>query len=174
MATFEKERYLGTWYDIQHDFFIYFQWFQSCVMAEYEAVPDSDMISVRNSAYLFGWNGSSGFAVQADNGKDDASLVVELQDGMPSPSDRANYTIMDSDYDTYSIVYSCESIWYGFASWENLWILAREPEISDELLGTLADKIDETLPEYEFWENTIKTVQGEENCSYSDRPTDYE
>ena len=27
MATFDKERYLGTWYDIQHDMIIYFQWF---------------------------------------------------------------------------------------------------------------------------------------------------
>ena len=102
-------------------------------MAEYAAVQDSDLISVRNSAYFFGWGGSSGFAVLADNGKDNAALIVSFGE-MPNPSDQANYTIMDSDYDTYSIVYSCESIWYGFASFEYLWILAREPEISDELL----------------------------------------
>ena len=139
-------------------------------MAEYTPVPDSNMITVRNSSYFFGWNDVYGFAVPTDNPDDGASLVVELQDGMPDPSKYYNYSIMDSDYDTYAIVYSCASIWYGFASFEYLWILAREPEISDELLNTLVDKIDATLPDYEFWENTVKTVQGEDNCPYGDRP----
>ena len=38
MPTFDAERYAGTWYDIYHDMFIYFQWFQSCVMAEYTLI----------------------------------------------------------------------------------------------------------------------------------------
>ena len=89
---------------------------------------------------------------------------------MPDPSDHYNYSVMDTDYDTYAIVYSCASIWWGFASFEYLWVLTREPEIPDDLLQTLADKIEDALPDYEFWENTVKTVQGEENCSYGDRP----
>ena len=63
MATFDKERYLGTWYDVQHDFIIYFQWFQSCVMADYTAIEGSDLIRVRNSAYFFGWYSAYGYAV---------------------------------------------------------------------------------------------------------------
>ena len=35
MPTFERERYQGVWYDVYHDAQIYFQWFNSCVMAEY-------------------------------------------------------------------------------------------------------------------------------------------
>ena len=77
---------------------------------------------------------------------------------MPDPSDRYNYSIMDTDYDTYAIVYSCASLLWGFASFEYLWILTREPEISNELLQTLVDKIEDALPDYEFWENTVRTV----------------
>ena len=126
---------------------------------------------MRNSAYFFGWNGASGYAVQADDGQNDARLVVQLNGGEPDPSEKGNYTILDSDYDRYTIVYSCESIWYGFASFEYLWILARETEISDELLEELVNKIDEALPDYEFYENTVKTVQGD-SCSYDDRPAE--
>ena len=139
-------------------------------MADYTAIEGSDLIRVRNSAYFFGWNDAYGYGVQVDNGKNDARLRVEINDeGLPDPSEPGSYTVMDSDYDTYSIVYTCESIWYGFASREYLWVLAREPEISNELLQQLSEKIEETLPDYEFWENTVRTVQGD-SCAYDERP----
>ena len=77
--------------------------------------------------------------------------------------------MMDSDYDSYAIVYSCVSLFYGFASFEYLWILYREPEIADDKLAELVTKINYKLPDYKFNMLAVKTVQGEENCHYDER-----
>ena len=74
-----------------------------------------------------GWDEVTAKAVQSDDG--DASLVVDFTGRTPSPTERANYQILDTDYDSYAIVYDCRD--YGFFSFDYLWILAREPEISD-------------------------------------------
>ena len=113
----------------------------------------------------------SGTAVKADNGRDDASFVVGLNK-IPDASDRENYTVMDTDYDSYAIVYSCEPIWYGFGSWEYLWILMREPTPSKDSILPLVKTINEHLPDYEFEENTEWSVQGDENCLYDTRKDD--
>jgi len=56
---------------------------------------------------------------------------VSFSGDVPSPSDTPNYTILHTDYDTYSIVYSCSNIIPGLVSFDFLWILAREPELDD-------------------------------------------
>ena len=79
----------------------------------------------------------------------------------------ANYTVLDTDYETYSIVYSCSTI-FGSASFDLLWILAREPELDEEKMLELIEKIEDKLPSYDFFENSIETRQGR-SCPYSKR-----
>jgi hypothetical protein len=45
-----------------------------------------------------------------------------------------NYHIIDSDYENYSIVYSCRNTWWGYRRTEDMWILAREQVIDETLL----------------------------------------
>ena len=125
MATLDLDRYLGTWYEIHRDKYTPFEILLGCDVAEYTA-NDDGTITVANSGHRFiqGWSGVNGSAVVADTG--DASLVVSFSGKTPSPSDKANYTVLDTDYETYSIVYSCGDI-LGVASFDFLWILAREP-----------------------------------------------
>ena len=88
----------------------------------------------------------------------------------PDASDRENYTVMDTDYENFSIVYSCKPIWWGFASQEYLWILTRDPEPTDEYIDSLVKQIiEQKLPDYEFYENTVKTPQGDDFCQYDQR-----
>ena len=47
-------------------------------MAEYRPVPDSELITVRNSARFFNWYDMSGYAVPTNREDDGASLVVQL------------------------------------------------------------------------------------------------
>ena len=55
-----------------------------------------------------------------------------------------NYLIVDTDYETYSIVYSCDP-----DDMQYLWFLAREPAISDELDAELHAKALMYLPNYD-------------------------
>merc|ERR1712154_181030 len=157
MESLDLDRYLGTWYEIQ----------LGCDIAEYTANDDCT-ITVKNSGHrpIQGWSSVEGSAVLADSG--DASLIVSFSGNTPSPSDEANYTVLDTDYETYSIVYSCGNI-AGLASFDFLWILAREPQLDDQKMLELIGKIEDTLPDYGFFKNSIETRQGK-TCPYSKRP----
>mmetsp|Transcript_35107 Transcript_35107/g.46210 ORF Transcript_35107/g.46210 Transcript_35107/m.46210 type:complete len:86 (-) Transcript_35107:170-427(-) len=76
--------------------------------------------------------------------------------------------VLDTDYETYSIVYSC-SDYMDTVSFDMLWILAREREISDDLMLSLVDKINQKVPEYGFFQNHLMCHQSDW-CPYDSRP----
>ena len=45
--------------------------------------------------------------------------------------DEPNYTVMETDYDNYTIVYSCDELFGGWASFDYLWILSRTPTMTN-------------------------------------------
>lgn len=169
MASLDLDRYVGTWYEIHRDKFTPFEILLGCDVAEYTA-NDDGTITVKNSGHrpIQGWSSVTGVAVPADTG--DASLIVSFSGQTPSPSDEPNYTVLDTDYETYSIVYGCSNF-FGVASFDFLWILAREPELDDQKMLDLLDKIEDKLPDYGFFKNSIETRQGR-TCPYSKRPAE--
>ena len=64
---------------------------------------------------------------EPDNASRPGKLIVNF-DGQPSfaRSTTTNYNILDTDYDSYAIVYSCSSKFFGLLKSEFLWILTRE------------------------------------------------
>ena len=71
-----------------------------------------------------------------------------------------NYLVVDTDYWTYSIVYSCDP-----DDMARLWFLARSWSISDELDAELHAKAQMYLPNYDTT-NLIKNDQNPELCKY--------
>ena len=122
---FEPERYMGLWYEINNTSRISFQpeWFM-CVTAEYTNLDvDAGTFDVQNTSQFL-WSprfGINGEATIADRPNGQASVAFGGSDfGDP------NYLIVDTDYDTYSMVYTCED---GVRP--VLWILARTPYLDD-------------------------------------------
>ena len=66
--------------------------------------------------------------------------------------EKANYLIMDTDYDTYSLVYSCNPQMVPM-----FWILSRTPTLDQTLLDSLNEKARAMLPNYD-WSSAIKDV----------------
>ena len=168
MAELDLTRYTGTWYEIHRDKFTPFEILLGCDVATYTARDDGS-VTVQNQGHrpIQGWSGATGSAVQADTG--DASLIVSFGGNTPSPSDKANYNILYTDYDTYTIVYSCSNI-LGVASFDLLWILAREPELDDSMMLEIIGKIEDQLPDYGFFKHTLETRQANRTCPYDKRP----
>lgn len=55
-----------------------------------------------------------------------------------------NYEIIDTDYDSYSIVYNCNS-------WVNeLWFMTRSPVPSENLLKKMYESASLKLPNFDF------------------------
>ena len=75
----------------------------------------------------------------------------------------ADYRILDTDYKTYSLVYSCESI-FGVAKNEYIWLLTRDKIVRDDVIEKAKHFIAERLPWYKL-SNLIRTRQGG-SCVY--------
>ena len=150
MAEFDVERYTGTWYEIVRDRTTPFELLMGCVVAQYDGPDPTDgSIGVTNSGFNFkdGWTSAHGNAVQV--GKPGTGSLAVAFDGMPEQlvDDEPNYLVIDTDYDTYSIVYSCGNV-LGFFTFDMLWVLAREPTLSEDTLTSIRDKIETVLPDY--------------------------
>eukprot|EP00354_Favella_ehrenbergii_P009814 CAMPEP_0170463206 /NCGR_PEP_ID=MMETSP0123-20130129/8411_1 /TAXON_ID=182087 /ORGANISM="Favella ehrenbergii, Strain Fehren 1" /LENGTH=219 /DNA_ID=CAMNT_0010728593 /DNA_START=28 /DNA_END=687 /DNA_ORIENTATION=- len=163
--TFDADRYSGTWFEIVRDKWTPYELGQTCVTAQY-TVREDKSIEVFNSGYtpLLGWGGGTASALQPE-GRTDAGLIVNFYEE-PKPTDVANYRIIETDYDNYSIVYSCEDIFTDYLSIDFLWILSRERTMDDMTMLGHMDTILKVVPDYGFFENHMVCHQG----SYCDTP----
>ncbi len=56
--------------------------------------------------------------------------------------------MIDTDYSSYAIVYSCDTVIKDFIKYEAVWFLSRSPLASNELLNKVTDIITKRLPRY--------------------------
>ena len=111
-----------------------------CTTATYTARDDGD-IGVVNRLWLPWWFLSYYAVTGSARCKTTGECFVNFS-GDGNMEGTTNYNVLDTDYKTYSIVYSCRES----NSWEkneSMWILTRETTISDALLSTIKDKIKE-------------------------------
>ena len=64
-----------------------------------------------------------------------------------------DYEVMDTDYENYSVVYSCTSF-LGLASTQIAWVLGRRETLEDEYVQTAKDIIDGSL-NYFTWDDLV-------------------
>ena len=94
---------------------------------------------------------------------DDTGACIVNFSGPPDLSASRNYLTVATDYDSYTVVYSCfggVGIYYDI-----VWIMTRDPEPSDEKFEEIKNAVKESLPFYNFDKDFHKTFQGG-NCAY--------
>ncbi|XP_029162001.1 LOW QUALITY PROTEIN: uncharacterized protein LOC114933539 [Nylanderia fulva] len=121
---FELDKYLGKWYEVER----YFAWFEfggKCVTANYSLNMNNTVkITNRQISSLTGVaTGIEGIG-RLIGKPDDPKLAVTFP-SLPISFD-APYWILDTDYNTYSVVWSCTNL--GVFNVRNVWILTREPK----------------------------------------------
>ena len=165
--NFDLERYWGQWYEIAVDKEVSFEKGSECVNAMYSDDEDGNTRVVNNGYYdKYGWYGVDGAGYQINPERGEGSLFVDFSGKVPDSGSKANYNILSTDYENYSVVYSCSD--YFIYRKEELWILGRDYTLGDEYLQVALDVIKDQLPHYDF-DNRFKwTLQGEDNCPYED------
>ena len=104
VQNFDLDRYLGLWYEIVRDKDTSYE-HGICSTAQY-ALKDDGSIRVRNNEYLTEeqkWGGGEGHAFVVDPTKDEGYLKVKFVPLTPA----GDYKVIATDYDNYSVVYSC-------------------------------------------------------------------
>merc|ERR1712088_1285144 len=142
MSDFDVSAYLGQWYEYSNMFEIYQDVFAvgaKCVRATY--TEEGDTVGVKNEyvSPLTGYGsieGSARFASTASVGE----LIVNFNNpagrslfGGADPN-APNYSVIDTDYTSYSVVYMCRPI-AGIFKKGSLWLLTRDAVPSDSTVN---------------------------------------
>lgn len=123
VANFDKSRYLGVWYEYTNVFEI-FQLKQKCTRATY--TDEGATVGVTNDAISTLTGDPAGIKGRASipnpsEGRGELSVGFG---GFGGDGSDANYIIVDTDYDNYSIVWSCKN--KLIIKIESLWLLTRK------------------------------------------------
>ncbi|CAL9689285.1 unnamed protein product [Knipowitschia caucasica] len=130
---FDAARYLGTWFDIvklPHAF----QKGQ-CSTATY-SLQSPGVVGVLNRELLADGtiNSISGSATALDPSEPAKLSVSFFENAPPAP-----YWVLDTDYDSYALVYSCTDL--GLLHADFVWIMSREPTMSSITLAKLSTQL---------------------------------
>ena len=83
------------------------------------------------------------------------------------PKDRSYYKILDTDYDSYAILYRCnDESWTGITT-EYVTILSRTPTVDEAWMEKVRARVAQDLPDYDMsnW-NMYNSDQGDDYCTY--------
>ena len=161
LENFDATRYMGSWIEIQHHTGEYFQpdsW--RCNQALYTDLDAEGNFKVYNSSQLkwgprFGAHGHAKCPADSPLGHCFVKFFFQPWEK------NSNYNIIDTDYETYSIIYTC-----GDGN-EFLWIMSRTPTMDEATLTYVLTKAKTALPHFDF-SKMVVDVQGEENgCKYA-------
>ncbi|GFO12628.1 apolipoprotein d [Plakobranchus ocellatus] len=143
--TLDTERYLGTWYEYQR-FPAVFEFALDCTSAQYDLIEDGKIsvlnngtlrVTIFGQTYVIRRSSARGVATVPDPSKP-AELSVSFG-GYSATSDKANYFIQETDYDNYSVVFSCFQL-PGF-NIQFAWILTRQRGIAPSNLQDLENNL---------------------------------
>ncbi|KAM9332660.1 apolipoprotein D-like [Pholidichthys leucotaenia] len=132
--SFNITRYMGTWYEIEKLPAVFER--GTCNQATYTLLPDGT-VKVHNAELLSDGkiNSIEGVARVKDPSQP-AILSVSFFKGVPG----APYWVLSTDYQSYSLVYSC-SDYLGVFYVDFAWILARTCVLTGGIVDLLHDKL---------------------------------
>ena len=158
IPNFDGAAYMGTWYEQSH---VKGQFFQpddsTCVEAQYSDLQADGHFVVYNTMQDAKFDPRTGIKGTGYCPNGDGHCFVSFFG--PTPT-RSNYEVVETDYKTYSIVYSCGPL-KSF-----LWLLTRTPVASDALYNQMLTTAKAKLPNFDFSNMNGRDIQGSK-CSYS-------
>jgi len=134
-ADFDLGKYMGRWYEIEK----YPNWFEkgSCNGAEYKLKPEGG-VAVNNSEILD--NGKPNFAIGQARQDPSSNIASHLQVRFSKWQPWGQYLVLDTDYDSFTVVYSCTNLLV--ARLEFLWVMSRERSLSAENRSSIYKMLD--------------------------------
>ena len=121
VQNLDASRYVGKWYEMARDQQIPFELGASCTTAHYTVRDDGDLDVANRSWYwyAFGQYISVHGKARCDTAHGECTVGFF---GQPVTGE-ANYRVLNTDYDNYSVVYNCSP--FGMGKFEVMWLLSR-------------------------------------------------
>jgi len=161
VETFDVEAYLGLWYE-QKRIPASFQVDTTCVRAEY-GINDEGVVTVHNTAT----NADGSFdEIYGTATVPDPEHPGELLVDFPTSPVKGEYWVLDTDYENYTIIYSCVDYVFGLIHFEFAWILTRETNADPALIQQGTDLLESFGVDVSLMELTTQIPECcYENCA---------
>ncbi|EDW39696.1 GL14838 [Drosophila persimilis] len=151
MDTFDVDSYLGIWYEHSKYPFA-FEIGKKCIYADYEIIDNATLSVVNGGINRITGNPSNISGTAKVIGP--ARLAVAFFPGQQTS--KPNYLVLGTDYESYSVVYSCTSV-TSLANIKLVWILTREREPSAETIASAKKILEENKINQSFLIDTIQS-----------------
>ncbi|GAB0100000.1 Apolipoprotein D [Sergentomyia squamirostris] len=161
VSNFNTEQYQGVWYEI-YRYETSEQYGSDCASFEYWATGADSMDLVFRWVYrdrdfeeLYRYGTKSRVAGAGSTGRFQAVFEDE-------PGRAINYNVLATDFETFSLVWSCHNLGNGQSN-EDAWVISKAPHPDmDEFEAVVGPAIDQYLERGHL----RGTVQGWDNCVY--------
>lgn len=130
LTDFQVEEYMGVWYEVEK-YFTIFQFGGKCTQANYTLNDNGTVTVVNQQISSFTGTAASIKGSAKFEGKPNESKLWVTFPTVPFGGE-APYWVLGTDYDNYAVVWSCTD--FGMISSKFVWILAREPSPSVEVM----------------------------------------
>jgi len=139
LESFKLADYMGKWYEIARHKSTRFQK-GDCTTAQY-TLNERGNIDVINTEFVNGKkNQVIGEAVKTN---DQFRLKISFGDSFISKLFKGDYRVVNTDYKSYSLVYSCTDFFFG--KFYFVWVLAREPVLPEATMQKIISEIQTKL-----------------------------
>ncbi|CAH2050037.1 unnamed protein product, partial [Iphiclides podalirius] len=164
MASFNMNRFLGTWYEAER-YFTVSELGSRCVTTKYESTPEGRIL-VSNEIT----NAMTGMKRVLDGhlqmiGRDGEGRMIVKYATLPVPYD-TEFSVLDTDYESYAVMWSCSGI--GPVHIQNAWVLTRDRLASPTILQQAYAALERFKVSRAFF---VKTNQ--EDCYILPEPAAY-
>ena len=141
MKNFDINLYKGHWYEIYRDKDVWYELGDHCVTATWNCNKFGSKIKSPYNGFSYDCGVSNKRYISQEDRVNDTDNSLALLSSCKSsgicslktgPFPEGSYYIVDTDYNNYSIEYSCES--YGFIHNQISWLHSRTPRLEQSYI----------------------------------------
>ena len=162
VKNLDVKQYMGQWYEIAKDKKIVYEIGAECTTAHYTLRDDGDVNVTNRARYWYYLNNY--YSVKGKLRCDVSDSECRVAFFGKSVEGVANYKVLATDYDNFTLIYNCTPS--GKGKNEILWLLSRENTLDATIFAKVKENMTRVLPSYDFDSRTEYSTQNK-NCKYT-------